>query len=196
MSDRTASRTRQTPVAETPDAIRNVALVGCSATGKTTLAESLAFASGAIGRAGRVVDGTTVSDYEEIEQQHRRSVQLAVLPLEWKGIKINLIDTPGHPDFDADLRAGLHAADAAIFVVSATDPITAATRALWRECDEEKIPRAIVVTKLDIARAQLRRTARAVPRCLRSRPRHGARVVLSGVRRGSSGRVDGPADRP
>ncbi|HET8992272.1 MAG TPA: elongation factor G-like protein EF-G2 [Rhodococcus sp. (in: high G+C Gram-positive bacteria)] len=152
MSDRTASRTRQTPVAETPDAIRNVALVGCSATGKTTLAESLAFASGAIGRAGRVVDGTTVSDYEEIEQQHRRSVQLAVLPLEWKGIKINLIDTPGHPDFDADLRAGLHAADAAIFVVSATDPITAATRALWRECDEEKIPRAIVVTKLDIAR--------------------------------------------
>lgn len=112
MSDRTASRTRQTPVAETPDAIRNVALVGCSATGKTTLAESLAFASGAIGRAGRVVDGTTVSDYEEIEQQHRRSVQLAVLPLEWKGIKINLIDTPGHPDFDADLRAGLHAADA------------------------------------------------------------------------------------
>ncbi|MEE2030961.1 elongation factor G-like protein EF-G2 [Rhodococcus chondri] len=152
MPDRTAARTRQAPTADSPDRIRNVVLVGASASGKTTLAESLAFASGAIGRAGRVVDGTTVSDYEEIEQQHRRSVQLAVLPLEWNGIKINLIDTPGHPDFDAELRAGLHAADAAVFVVSATDPITAATRALWRECNDENLPRAIVVSKLDIAR--------------------------------------------
>ena len=152
MADRTAARSRQAPTADSPDRIRNVALVGCSGSGKTTLAESLAVAAGAVGRAGRVAEGTTVSDYEEIEQRHRRSVQLSVLPLEWKGIKINLIDTPGHPDFDAEVRAGLHAADAAIFVVSATDPITAATRALWRECDEEAIPRAIVVNKLDIAR--------------------------------------------
>lgn len=152
MPDRTAARTRQAPVADRPEAIRNVALVGCSAAGKTTLAESLALASGAIGRAGKVADGTTVSDYDEIEQRHHRSVQLAVLPLEWNGLRINLLDTPGHPDFDAEVRAGLHAADAAVFVVSATDPITAATRALWRECDDEAIPRAIAVTKLDIAR--------------------------------------------
>ncbi|MFZ3392941.1 elongation factor G [Rhodococcus sp. 7Tela_A2] len=152
MPDRTAARSRQAPVADSPDRIRNVALVGCTGTGKTTLAESLAAATGAVGRAGRVAEGTTVSDYEEIEQRHQRSVQLTVLALEWKGIKINLIDTPGHPDFDAEVRAGLHAADAAIFVVSSTDPISAATRALWRECDEEKIPRAIVVNKLDIAR--------------------------------------------
>lgn len=152
MPERNAARTRQAPTTAGPDRIRNVALVGCSAAGKTTLAESLALATGAVGRAGRVVDGTTVSDYEETEQRHRRSVQLAVLALEWNGIKINLIDTPGHPDFDAEVRAGLHAADAAVFVVSSTDPITAATRALWRECDEENIPRAIVVNKLDIAR--------------------------------------------
>ncbi len=152
MPDRTAARTRQAPVADRPEAIRNVALVGCSAAGKTTLAESLALASGAIGRAGKVTDGTTVSDHDEIEQRHRRSVQLAVLPVEWNGLRINLIDTPGHPDFDAEVRAGLHAADAAVFVVSAADPITAATRALWRECEDESIPRAIAVTKLDIAR--------------------------------------------
>lgn len=152
MSDRSAARSRQAPTADDPSRIRNVALVGCSGVGKTTLAESMAAASGALGRAGRVADGTTVSDYEEIEQRHRRSVQLALLPLEWNGIKINLIDTPGHPDFDAEVRAGLHAADAAIFVVSATDHITAPTRALWRECEEENIPRAIVVNKLDVAR--------------------------------------------
>src|SRR5690606_18886029 len=102
--------------------------------------------------AGRVPEGPTVSDHAEIEQRHRRSVQLSVVPLEWNDIKINLIDTPGHPDFDAEVRAALHAADAAIFVVSATDPISAATRALWRECDDEAIPRAIVVNKLDVAR--------------------------------------------
>lgn len=152
MADRTAARSRQAPTADSPDRIRNVALVGSGGAGKTTLAESLAVAAGAVGRAGRVADGTTVSDYEEIEQSHHRSVQLAVVPVEWKGVKINIVDTPGHPDFDAEVRAGLHAADAAVFVVSATDPITAATRALWRECDEENIPRAIVVNKLDIAR--------------------------------------------
>lgn len=152
MSDRNAARSRQAPTADKPGRIRNVVLVGCSGTGKTTLAESMAVAAGALGRAGRVADGTTVSDYEETEQRHRRSVQLAVLPLEWNDIKINLIDTPGHPDFDAEVRAGLHAADAAIFVVSATDHITTPTRTLWRECEEEAIPRAIVVNKLDIAR--------------------------------------------
>ncbi|MBM7457476.1 elongation factor G [Rhodococcus coprophilus] len=152
MPDRTAARSRQAPVADSPDRIRNVVLVGCSGTGKTTLTESLAAATGAVGRAGRTAEGTTVSDYEEIEQRHQRSVQLTVLALEWNGIKINLIDTPGHPDFDAEVRAGVHAADAAVFVVSSTDPISAATQALWRECEEENIPRAIVVNKLDIAR--------------------------------------------
>ncbi|MFJ3219395.1 elongation factor G-like protein EF-G2 [Kitasatospora sp. NPDC086801] len=152
MPDRSTARAAQAPAVTGPRDLRNVVLIGSSGVGKTTLAESLALAAGATGRAGRVTDGTTVSDHEDIEHQQQRSVQLSLLPLEWKGVKINLIDPPGHPDFTADLRAALHAADAAVFVVSATDPVTAPTRALWRECAAEGIPRAIAVAKLDLAR--------------------------------------------
>ncbi len=150
---RNTVRTGQAPVVERPQQLRNVVLIGCSGSGKTTLAESLALAAGAVTRAGRIPDGNTVSDHEEIEHRQQRSVQLAVLPLEWRDTKINLLDPPGHPDFAAELRAGLHAADAAVFVVSATDPVTAPTRALWRECADAGLPRAVVVAKLDVARS-------------------------------------------
>ncbi|WP_027500078.1 elongation factor G-like protein EF-G2 [Rhodococcus sp. UNC363MFTsu5.1] len=153
MADRMTVRAGNAPPASRPEQLRNVVLIGCSGAGKTTLAESLALAAGAIGRAGRIPDGNTVSDYEDIEHSQQRSVQLAVLPLEWNGCKVNLLDPPGHPDFGAELRAGLHAADAAVFVVSATDPVTTPTRALWRECAAAGIPRAIVVAKLDVARS-------------------------------------------
>ncbi|MGW4892828.1 elongation factor G-like protein EF-G2 [Kitasatospora sp. NPDC004240] len=152
MPDRSTVRAGQAPTVAGPRQLRNVVLIGCSGVGKTTLAESLALTAGAIGRAGRVTDGNTVSDHEDIEHHQQRSVQLSLLPLEWKGVKVNLLDPPGHPDFTADLRAALHAADAAVFVVSATDPVTAPTRALWRECAAEDIPRAIAVAKLDLAR--------------------------------------------
>ncbi|MFC9787827.1 elongation factor G-like protein EF-G2 [Rhodococcus sp. NPDC127528] len=153
MADRTSARVGQLMPVSSPQQLRNVVLIGCSGAGKTTLAESLALAAGAIGKAGRIPDGNTVSDYEDIEHQQQRSVQLAVLPLDWNDVRINLLDPPGHPDFAAELRAGLHAADAAVFVVSATDPVTAPTRALWRECAAVGIPRAIAVAKLDVARS-------------------------------------------
>ncbi|MBB1242865.1 elongation factor G-like protein EF-G2 [Streptomyces durbertensis] len=136
-----------------PEALRNVALVGPSGSGKTTLAEALARASGVLSRSGRVEDGTTVSDHDEIEQRQGRSVQLSVVPLDWEGVRVNLLDTPGHPDFLGELRAGLRAADAALFVVSAADGVDAGTRALWRECADVGTPRAIVLTHLDAVRA-------------------------------------------
>ena len=107
--------------------IRNVVLVGCSGVGKTTLAESLALAAGAITKAGRVVDGTTVSDFEDIEHAQQRSVQLSVLPLDWNGVRINVLDPPGHPDFDAELRAGIRAADAGVFVAVSYTHLTLPT---------------------------------------------------------------------
>ncbi|MFF0743723.1 elongation factor G-like protein EF-G2 [Streptomyces sp. NPDC004111] len=139
--------------ADHPSSVRNVVLVGHSGSGKTTLVEALALASGAVNRAGRVEDGTTVSDHDEIEHRQQRSVQLSLVPVNWDGIKINLLDTPGYADFVGELRAGLRAADAALFVVSASDGVDGATRMVWEECAAVGMPRAIVVTHLEAARA-------------------------------------------
>jgi elongation factor G len=139
--------------ASSPDQIRNVVLVGPAGSGKTTLAETLLAASGAITRAGSVRDGTTVCDFEESEHAHGRTISLAVAPLVHEGVKVNLIDTPGYADFVGELRAGLRAADCALFVVAANEGVDDATRALWRECAAVGMPRAVVVSKLDQARA-------------------------------------------
>ncbi|WP_405135672.1 elongation factor G-like protein EF-G2 [Nocardia sp. NBC_01388] len=142
--------------AERPEDIRNVVLVGHSGSGKTTLVEALALATGAVPRAGRVEDGTSVSDYDDIEQRQHRSVQLSVIPMGWDGTKVNLLDTPGYADFVGELRAGLRAADAALFVLSAAagvEGISGPTLALWEECASVGMPRAIVLTHLDTARA-------------------------------------------
>ncbi|WP_280260757.1 elongation factor G-like protein EF-G2 [Nocardia abscessus] len=141
--------------AERPEQIRNVVLVGHSGSGKTTLVDAMALTARAVNRAGRVEDGTSLSDYDEIEHRQHRSVQLSVVPVAWDGMKINLVDTPGYADFVGELRAGLRAADAALFVISAAegaDGIAGATRALWEECAAVGMPRAIVITHLDTAR--------------------------------------------
>jgi len=132
-----------------PDVIRNVVLVGHASAGKTTLVEAVLAATGAIGRPGRVEDGTTVCDYEDIEHRTCRSVSLAVAATVHDGVKINLIDTPGHTDFVGDVRAGLRAADAALFVVSAVDGIDGTTRMLWEECAAVGMPRGVVVSHVD-----------------------------------------------
>jgi elongation factor G len=130
-----------------------VVLVGHSGSGKTTLVEALALTAGAVNRAGRVEDGTAVSDYDEIEHRQQRSVQLSLVPVDWDGYKINIIDTPGYADFVGELRAGLRAADAALFVVSASDGVDGSTRMVWEECAAVGMPRAIVITHLESARA-------------------------------------------
>ncbi|WP_405886367.1 elongation factor G-like protein EF-G2 [Streptomyces longwoodensis] len=146
--------------ADHPTSLRNVVLVGHSGSGKTTLVEALALTAGAVNRAGRVEDGGTVSDYDEIEHRQQRSVQLSLVPLEWDGIKVNVLDTPGYADFVGELRAGLRAADAALFVVSASDGVDGSTRMVWEECAAVGMPRAIVVTHLEAARADFEEMTR------------------------------------
>jgi elongation factor G len=131
------------------EAIRNVALVGHGATGKTTLAEALLVEAGAIPRAGRVEDGTTACDFEPEEQRHRVSLGMALAPFEWKGHKINLLDTPGSPDFLGEASVAMRMADLAVFVVSAVDGVQPGTRRLWREAAALGLPRMVFVNKLD-----------------------------------------------
>ncbi len=144
---------RQDLEALKPDEIRNVVLVGPSSAGKTTLLETLLVRGGALTRAGTVEEGTTVSDFESGERSHGRSMALAVAPVVHRGVKVNLIDTPGYADFVGELRAGLRAADCALFVTAANEPVDAVAALLWRECADVGMPRAVVVTKLDHARA-------------------------------------------
>ncbi|MFD9948052.1 elongation factor G-like protein EF-G2 [Nonomuraea sp. NPDC059023] len=141
------------PTADSADAIRNVVLVGHSGAGKTTLVEHLLAATGTIQRTGRVEDGNTVTDFDEVEVRQQRSVNLALAPLVYNDIKINLLDTPGYADFVGDLRAGLRAADAALFVVSASEGVDGLTQMLWEECAQVGMPRAVVITKIDHQRA-------------------------------------------
>jgi elongation factor G len=138
---------------ESPDRIRNVVLVGHSGAGKTMLAEAMLAAAGATNRMGSIADGTTVSDSDPSEIHQQRSVVLSVLPFMYDDVKINLLDTPGYSDFTGELRAGLRAADAALFVVSAVDDIDAATTALWGECESVGMPRAVAISRLDHPRA-------------------------------------------
>ncbi|BBY44780.1 elongation factor G-like protein EF-G2 [Mycolicibacterium celeriflavum] len=155
MADKTthAQGAGAAPTADSPAAIRNVVLVGPSGGGKTTLVEALLLASGVLTRAGTVQDGTTVCDSDEAEISQQRSVGLALASLRHDGIKVNLIDTPGYADFVGELRAGLRAADCALFVIAANEGIDGPTRSLWMECSQVGMPRAVVITKLDHARA-------------------------------------------
>ena len=128
-------------------------LVGPSGGGKTTLVEALLVATGVLTRPGSVADGTTVCDCDEAEIDQQRSVGLALAPLAHDGVKVNLIDTPGYADFVGELRAGLRAADCALFVIAANEGVDEPTKSLWLECSRVGMPRAVVITKLDHARA-------------------------------------------
>jgi elongation factor G len=138
--------------------IRNVLLVGHGGSGKTTLLEAMLFTSGASTRMGTVEEGNTVSDHDPDEQRRGISVSLAMAPVEWKGVKINVLDAPGYADFVGDLRSAVRAADAVIVVVSAIDGVEVQTEYAWELAVDEGLPRAIFVNKLDRERADFQGT--------------------------------------
>ena len=129
--------------------IRNVALLGHGGTGKTSLAEAALFSSGATTRLGKVEDGTTASDFEPDETKRKISLSLALVPVEWDGHKINLIDTPGYADFAGEVISGLYAADLALIVVDAVSGVQVGTEQAWLRADRRGLPRIIFVNRMD-----------------------------------------------
>ena len=140
------------------DRIRNVALVGHGGSGKTTLAEALLVRAGAVPRAGRVDDGTSVLDTEPEAVKRRMTLGLTLAPFEWKAsdgeqYKVNLLDTPGYLDFESEVVAALSVADLAVFVVSAVEGVEVQTERMWRLAARMQLPRMVFVTKEDRERA-------------------------------------------
>jgi elongation factor G len=129
--------------------LRNVVLIGHSSCGKTTLAESMLFDTGATSRRGRVEDGSTVSDWDEEAIRRRISVGASVVPCEWQGQKVNLLDTPGFIDFVGEVKGAVAVADAALVVVDPVAGVEVGTELGWGYADERELPRAIFVNKMD-----------------------------------------------
>jgi len=129
--------------------IRNVVLIGHGGTGKTTLAEAMLFAGGAISRLGRVEEGTTTSDFDPDEIKRTISINLALLPCEWENKKINVVDAPGYADFTGEMKAAIHAADAAVVLVDASAGVEVGTEHSWAFADEASLPRAVLIDRMD-----------------------------------------------
>ncbi len=138
--------------------IRNVVLLSHSGAGKTTLAEAALLATGVINRRGKVSDGSTVSDYEPEEVKRQISINMSLLPCFWKGSKINLIDTPGYPDFVGEVKAGTRVAEGAVIVVCAASGVEVGTDQAWAYSREARLPSIILINKMDRENADFRKT--------------------------------------
>ena len=140
----------------TTDKIRNVVLLGHGGSGKTSLAEAFAYLSGITSRMGKVDDGNTLSDYSKEEQKRHFSISTSVIPIEWEGYKINIIDTPGYFDFVGEVEEAVSAAGAAIIVVNGKSGIEVGTQKAWELCEKYKLPRFIYVSNMDVDNASFR----------------------------------------
>ena len=132
-----------------PDKIRNVALLSHSGSGKTSLAEAMLFDAGVITRMGNVADGTTASDYDPEEIKHKISINVTILPATWKNTKINIIDTPGYPDFVGEVRAALRISEGAVVLVCAASGVEVGTEQVWAQATDAKLPRLVYMNKMD-----------------------------------------------
>ncbi len=170
------------------DAIRNVALVGHGGNGKTSLAESILYTSGAIGRLGRVDDGTSAGDFDPEEIQRKMSINSTVLHSEWKNTKINLVDTPGYPDFIGDVVGAMRAVEAAMIMVDGSGAIEVGTESGWELATEAGITKLFFVNKLEKENSDFYRTLEAL------RNRFGTSVAPLQVPIGAEDKFNGVVD--
>ncbi len=133
----------------TTQQIRNIALIGHGSSGKTTLVEAMLFESKAINRRGKVEEGTTVTDFDAEEIRRKISLSLSLAPVEWKGYKLNFIDTPGYTDFIGEVRSALRVADLSLSVIDAVSGVEVGTELTWGYAEQEGIPKAVLINKMD-----------------------------------------------
>ena len=138
--------------------IRNVVLLGHNGSGKSALSEAILFTAGAINRLGKIEEGTTTSDYDPDEVKYKMSINLSMLPCEWKGTKVNVIDTPGYSDFLGEVKAAIRVAESGIIVVSALSGVEVGTEQVWQYSEEAKLARLILVNKMDRENANFDQT--------------------------------------
>lgn len=141
-----------------PERIRNVVLLGHSGSGKTTLAETMLYETGTIRRRGSIVQKSTRSDYHEVEKEKQKSVFLSFLSMDWRGNKINLIDTPGTSDYIGEVIGALRVADTALFVLNAENGVEVQTEALWKYTEQYRIPSLLIVNKPDTDQADFQKS--------------------------------------
>ena len=137
--------------------LRNIALLSHGSAGKTSLAEAMLFNSGAINRLGRVDEGTTVSDYDEEEVRRHISLSTSIIPCEWNGHKINVLDTPGYLDFVGEVKGAVRVADGALILLDAASGVEVGTDLVWGYADEQNLPRLVFINKMDRENASFQR---------------------------------------
>ena len=166
--------------------IRNVVFISHQGAGKTSLAESMLFAAGAIQRLGSVDDGTATSDYDPLEVERHMGINLSLLPFEWKETKLNLIDTPGYTDFVGEVRSGLRVTEGAVIAVCAASGVEVGTEQMWADAEKVTLPRLIFVNKMDRDNADFFSTVEAIkaklsPRCVPLQLPIGSQSEFQGV---------------
>ncbi len=166
--------------------IRNLVFLSHSGAGKTSTAEAMLFATGTISRLGKVEEGTTTSDYEPDEIKRRMSINLSILPFEWKGVKINLMDTPGYADFVGEVKAGIRVSEGAVIMVCGASGVEVGTEMAWTYSKEAELPSLIFVNRMDRENADFSRTlsdiqAKFGPRCLPLQIPIGAHETFEGI---------------
>jgi elongation factor G len=129
--------------------IRNLALLAHNGAGKTSLAEAILFNTKIINRLGKVSEGSTTSDYDPAEQKRAMSINLSMLPYIWQGNKINLMDTPGYPDFIGEVKSAIRVSEGAVIVVCASSGVEVGTEQVWAYCNANNLPRIAYINRMD-----------------------------------------------
>ncbi len=166
--------------------IHNVVLLSHGGAGKTSLSEAILFNAGAISRLGKVDDGSSTSDYDPDEMKRRISINLSILPCQWRDNKINVLDAPGYSDFIGEVKAGIRVSEGAVIVVCAASGVEVGTEMVWGYCEEAKMPRLILVNKMDRENADFSKVveeikAKLSPRCLPIQVAIGAHTGFQGI---------------